>query len=119
VAFTAFRMLERLHADLDLYGLMRLSDDDLIIDADTFELNVQALLDALKVKNEAGEVGLADHLDRAIEEVIKHGIKNIGMYHARPPLEIRKDGRIEVKSMNLLYYYHNRLEGYELHKHLA
>ncbi|WP_422360572.1 1-acyl-sn-glycerol-3-phosphate acyltransferase [Reichenbachiella sp.] len=118
VAFTAFRMLGRKHQTLDLYGLLRLSDDELVIKHDDFKAGLSNLLDALKAMRDAGEVGLADHLSREKDEIIKHGIKNLGMYHAQPPLGFSKQGDVVIQNMNLLYYYHNRLDGYELEKYL-
>lgn len=118
VAFTAFRMLGRKHASLDLYGLLRLSDDELVIPYEDFKAGLSNLLDALRAMKDAGEVGLADHLSRSKDEIIKHGIKNLGMYHAQPPLGFAKSGDVVIHNMNLLYYYHNRLDGYELEKYL-
>lgn len=118
VAFTAFRLLERRHTTLDLYGLLRLSDDELTIPYEEFKIGVSNLLDALRAMKDAGEVGLADHLSRDKDEIIKHGVKNLGMYHAQPPLAFSKKGDLAIRNMNLLYYYHNRLEGYELEKYL-
>ncbi len=118
VAFTAFRILECKHIRLDLYALLRLSDDDLTILYDEFKGSVFNLLDALRAMKDAGDLDLADHLSMDKGDIIQHGIKNLGMYHAQPPLGFSKKGDIEVRNMNLLYYYHNRLEGYELEKYL-
>lgn len=118
VAFAAFRILEKKHATLDLYGLLRLSDDELIIPYKKFKKVVVNLMDALTVMRDAGEVGLADHLNGDHDDVIRHGIKNLGMYHPQPPLGFSKQGDVQVRNMNLLYYYHNRLEGYALERYL-
>lgn len=118
MAFTAFRMLEKKHPTLDLYGLLRLSDEELVIPYNDFKTSVSNLRDALRAMKDAGEVGLADHLGRDKDELIAHGVKNLGMYHAQPPLGFNKSGDLVIYNMNLLYYYHNRLEGYELEKFL-
>lgn len=118
VAFTAFRMLERKHSTLDLYGLLRLSDDELVIPYNEFKTCVSNLRDALQAMRDAGEVGLANHLSQEKDDLIAHGVKNLGMYHAQPPLGFTKGGDLQIQNMNLLYYYHNRLEGYELEKFL-
>ena len=49
-----------------------------------------------------------------IDDVIRHGIKYVGMYHAKRPLMRTKDGNITSEDLTLLYYYHNRLNGYGL-----
>jgi glycerol-3-phosphate O-acyltransferase len=40
----------------------------------------------------------------------------VGMYHAKRPLVKNEGGNIETQDLSLLYYYHNRLEGYGLEK---
>ncbi|SHK17893.1 glycerol-3-phosphate acyltransferase [Reichenbachiella agariperforans] len=116
VAYVAFRMLGRIHKHLDLYGLLRLQDDDLVIDYEVFKKQFVVILDELKKLNAQNEVGLADHLLGDIDGVITHGLKNLGMYHAVIPVVKNKKGNIKVQSMNLLYYYHNKLQGYDLEK---
>ncbi|MGL1889350.1 MAG: 1-acyl-sn-glycerol-3-phosphate acyltransferase [Reichenbachiella sp.] len=117
VSYVAFRILGRAHASLDLYGLLRLTQDELIIDYDKFKIRLSEILDHLKELNKEGEVGMADHLFEDVDKIIKHGIKNVGMYHVANPLVINKKGDIEIENMNLLYYYHNKLIGYELEKY--
>ncbi|PIB34387.1 acyltransferase [Reichenbachiella sp. 5M10] len=114
VAYVAFRMLGRIHKHLDLYGLLRLQDEDLIIPYEDFKKQFVVVLNALKKLQKQQEVGLADHLFMDVDEVITHGLKNVGMYHASLPVVKNKKGNIEVQSMNLLYFYHNKLLGYEL-----
>ncbi|MCV9385320.1 1-acyl-sn-glycerol-3-phosphate acyltransferase [Reichenbachiella ulvae] len=118
VAYVAFRMLGRIHKHLDLYGLLRIQDDDLILNYEDFKAKFQEIVDVLKEKNARGEVGLADHMFKAdMDEVISLGLKNLGMYHATIPVVKNKQGNIEVQSMNLLYYYHNKVLGYDLEKY--
>ena len=42
------------------------------------------------------------------------GIDNIGIFHVQKALFFNKEGNISSEDMNLLLYYHNRLEGYNL-----
>jgi len=52
------------------------------------------------------------------EKVIEHGISNINLYHANSPLEKSSDGYYYSEDLKLLYYYHNRLEGYKLERYV-
>ena len=118
VAFTAFRMLGKRNSDLDIYGLLRITQDEMVIDYFEFKKKVSDLLLVLKQLNEDGKVDLADHLFLGLDDIIKHGIRNLGMYHAVRPIVMNKNGNIQVQNMNLLYFYHNKLIGYELEKHI-
>ncbi|MFT7034018.1 MAG: glycerol-3-phosphate O-acyltransferase [Cyclobacteriaceae bacterium] len=116
IAFTAFKMIGKRFKELDLYGLLRLPESDLQIDYEEFKEKVEFFLNEIKSLNERGEVGIGDHMNENTDDIIKHGLKNLGMYHPMPPLDISKNGDMVVKNMNLLYYYHNRLLGYDLEK---
>lgn len=116
IAFTAFKMIGKRFKDLDLYGLLRLTESDLHIDYQEFKEKIEFFLNEIKSLKERGEVGIGDHMNENTDDIIKHGLKNLGLYHPMPPLDISKEGDMVVKNMNLLYYYHNRLLGYDLEK---
>lgn len=116
IAFTAFKMIGKRFSELDLYGLLRLPESDLHIDYEEFKEKVEFFLNEIKSLKARGEVGIGNHMNENTDDIIKHGLKNLGMYHPMPPLDIAKNGDMVVKNMNLLYYYHNRLLGYDLEK---
>jgi glycerol-3-phosphate O-acyltransferase len=52
-----------------------------------------------------------------IDKIIEHGMKNINLYHTASPLT--KNGDVMgSEDLKLLYYYHNRLDGYALEKYI-
>lgn len=118
VAFSAFRMLMKRNPKLDLYSLLRLPEEDLILDYEAFKEVFKKLRKKLVKLEKKGKVRLAEHLTRKADDAIKHGIKNVGMYHARRPMVINKEKEIRILDMNTLYYYHNRMEGYALEKYI-
>ncbi|MFY0626974.1 MAG: 1-acyl-sn-glycerol-3-phosphate acyltransferase [Reichenbachiella sp.] len=117
VAFTAFRMLGKKNTDLDIYGLLRISPEEMVLDYTEFKEQLGVNLDVLKAMKDAGEVNLANHLYLGKDQIITHGLKNLGMYHAVRPVVLSKNGDIKVQSMNLLYFYHNKLIGYDIEKY--
>ena len=64
-----------------------------------------------------GLVDVADHLHEKADTSIQEGLENVGMYHAQRPLT-KKDNQIIINDTHTLYYYHNRLEGYELENYI-
>ncbi len=117
VAYTAFKMLERRNAKLDLYHVLRLPEEDLVIDYVDFKKAFKKLRKQILKQEKKGKVGIAEHLRDKADEAIKEGLRNLGMYHAARPVILRKD-KIIVQEPNTLYYYHNRMEGYGLEKHI-
>lgn len=116
LAYTAFKIIGKKHEKLDLYSLLRLNEEDSVISYQELYDNVKMVYDQLEVLKESGEVGFASHLTENIDDIIQHGLMNLGMYHAQPPLEKTKSKDIKIENMNLLYFYHNRLVGYGLEK---
>ncbi|MEM6643913.1 MAG: 1-acyl-sn-glycerol-3-phosphate acyltransferase [Bacteroidota bacterium] len=117
VAFTAFKMLERMNPKLDLYSVLRLPDEDLVLDYTEFKTCFEKLRDRLFELNQKGAVDLSNHLRLTAEEAILEGLNNVGLYHDQRPL-VRKKSEIIINDTNTLYYYHNRMNGYGLEKYI-
>ncbi len=117
VAFTAFKYLERKNPKLDLYSLLRLPDEDLIIDYADFKKAYKKLKKKVLKMYKKQTVDVAGHMLEKADASIDLGLANVGMYHAERPL-IKKGDKIIIQNMNTLYYYHNRMDGYGLEKHI-
>jgi glycerol-3-phosphate O-acyltransferase len=52
------------------------------------------------------------------DKIIEHGMKNINLYHTASTLTIQSNGNMGSEDLKLLYYYHNRLDGYELERYI-
>ncbi|MEP5611642.1 MAG: 1-acyl-sn-glycerol-3-phosphate acyltransferase [Cyclobacteriaceae bacterium] len=117
VAFTAFKMLERMNPKMDLYNVLRLPDEDLVLDYQEFEDKYEHLRSKLEKLHSEGKVNLALHMKAKSEKSILHGLKNVGLYHDQRPLILKGD-KIIINDTNTLYYYHNRMNGYGLEKYI-
>ena len=75
-----------------------------------------------KVKNRVIELFAEEKLQVSIQikgetdNLIKHGLKNLGVYHTKMPLIKKDSNTVLTHDLKLLYFYHNRLEGYGLDK---
>jgi glycerol-3-phosphate O-acyltransferase len=117
VAFTAFEILLKQYPKLDLYGILRLPDDDRIILRSVFIHNINLLRKKLHDMAQKGQIHLSEIVRQgSVEDLIKDGVANVGTFHVKKALTIDKEGDISSEDLNLLYYYHNRLEGYQLEK---
>lgn len=118
VAFTAFQMIRKKHKNLDLYSVLRLPLDELEIEYEEFKKVFSKLRNRVVDLFNEGKVDMATHMTDEIDKVIDLGISNVGMYHTRRPLLKNKRGYIITQDINNMYYYHNRMDGYELEKFL-
>ncbi|HLF62285.1 MAG TPA: 1-acyl-sn-glycerol-3-phosphate acyltransferase [Saprospiraceae bacterium] len=119
VAFVAFEILKKLHPDSDIFGLIRQPEEDFVFPKDLMIDTTKQILGVLKTMKSNGEIRLSDvFTGDDTESVIKAGMKNLGVYHNTKPLTLNKKGEIESQSFKLLYYYHNRLDNYNLERHI-
>ena len=118
VAFVAFQVLRKRHSKLDLYNFLRIPDEELTIDYESFKKEFDRIRKKIFTLEKQGVLSTAPHLHEGLDKVIKLGINNVGMYHdKRPLLKNRRRGSIITQNINTLYFYHNRMDGYDLEKH--
>jgi glycerol-3-phosphate O-acyltransferase len=114
-AFTAFQLMQKMHPSMDLYALLRLPDDLLSIPYPLYKETYTKFLNILKKMERENKIKLQAELHNAdIDEIIKHGVKHLGAFHAVVPLKFGNKDNIIPKNPMTVYYYHNRLSGYHL-----
>jgi len=118
VAYTAFQILRKRYKKLDLYNLLRLPEEDQVISYEEFKRVFNTLLMQVHEMHNKGKVNISPYLTGDPDKIIIHGMKNVGMYHAKRPLIKNKKGDITTQDLNLLFYYHKRLDGYNLEKYV-
>jgi glycerol-3-phosphate O-acyltransferase len=116
VAFVAFQMMQKKYGKLDLFSFLRLPEEDLELGYDEFRAAFKRVRKALYLMKEQGKINHASHLKGDADMVIKRGLDNVGIFHLNRPLLRNKKGMIVTQQLTLLYYYHNRLVGYDLEK---
>lgn len=118
MAFVAFNIIQRKYRKMDLFGLMRLPTEDLTVPQEQIYQAVDALLPVLRAMRKNKQLKLEKRLKNGtVEEVIAKGMENMGVYHAKMPLVRNEEGDYLSEDIKLLYFYHNRTVGYDLHKH--
>jgi len=116
VAFTAFQMIRQKHRNLDLYSVLRLPTDEIEIEYEAFRKTFSRIRDHIIDLFNEGKVDMATHMTDPVDDVIELGLSNVGMYHTNRPLLKNNGGNIITRDLHNLYYYHNRMDGYELEK---
>jgi glycerol-3-phosphate O-acyltransferase len=116
VAFTAFEVLLKEQSHLDLFGVMKLPFEDFCIPVSDFETFCNKIRSCLLDLEAKGEVRLSDPIKWDIKALVEDGISKLGIYHAKKPLKVTKEGCVTTENFKLLYYYHNRMIGYGLEK---
>lgn len=116
VAFVGFQMLQKKYNKLDLFSFLRLPEDELEIEYEEFRQTFKRVRKAVYLMKDQGKINHASHLKGPVDIVIQRGLDNVGIFHLNRPLLRNKKGKIVTQQLTLLYYYHNRLLGYDLEK---
>ncbi|GLR16507.1 hypothetical protein GCM10007940_11220 [Portibacter lacus] len=110
VAFTAFKILEKEHKELDIWDLVNLNTKALNIPIAEFESMVSSVWEELKKKKAST---LDKYSEMTIQEIVKEGVANLGIYHDKKTL-VLENGFIQSQDFKLLYFYHNRMTHYNI-----
>lgn len=114
VAHAVFEILTHLNPRLDLYGLLRLPHDDYLFPFSAVEEVVEQMQQKLFELEKSGKIKLAPEIYLTPAELLRDGIKNLGIFHREKPLQFTREGDIISNDFGVLYYYHNRLNLYGL-----
>ncbi|MBK8444158.1 MAG: hypothetical protein IPL35_12410 [Sphingobacteriales bacterium] len=83
LAFAIFEILKKRHRRLDLFGLLRLSEEDTLIPYEQFIKVMERLVAKLKIMADEKKLKLSHPFNENIEYIVQHGIENIGIYHRK------------------------------------
>ena len=114
VAFGAFRLLKISYPELDIFGLIKLPEDDFIFNREKLLSVIEQIRVEIMDMKSKGRIMSSIDEDHTNEDILREGLKNLGVYHANKPLKVNVDKKIVSESFKTLYYYHNRLTGYDL-----
>ncbi|MBK8556033.1 MAG: 1-acyl-sn-glycerol-3-phosphate acyltransferase [Lewinellaceae bacterium] len=116
VAFAVFQMLVHQNPKLDLFGILRLPTDDYVFPLKAVEEVVAQMQTTLVEWEQQHKLRLAPEVHHPVSELVQHGLNKLGMFHRNKPLTLNKEGDIVSADFRVLYFYHNRLMGYNLEK---
>lgn len=114
VAYAAFSYLRQSFDEHDIFGLIKLPEDDFIFNKEQLLEVIRQLRIALADLVAKDQVRTSFNEKHSDEDVLQAGLENLGVYHALKPLKINQDKKIVSESFKTLFFYHNRLTGYEL-----
>lgn len=113
-AYTAFKILQKSQGSLDIFGLLRLSEDEFQFEWSGFLLQAEQVKKTLIQYAMDEKLKLPEIFLQPIDHIVKDGINRIGTYHPNRPLAINKNGNIYSQNFRLLYFYHNRIDSYPI-----
>lgn len=119
IAYVGFKLLRNKFPDLDLFNFLRLPEDELLLDYGEFTLEIEKIKKIIFEFQEAGNILISPGLYKSTSDLIEQGLENLGIFHTNLPLIRNDQGDIETESLSLLYFYHNRLNGYNFEDYVS
>lgn len=119
LAFAAFELLQRAYKALDLYGILRLPEDEFVFDKDKLLKAIEVVQKMILEMESKGEIKVSEPIRGTAEEIFEDGMARVGSFHVKRPLMINKKQQIVSASFKILYFYHNSLDGYGLSERIS
>lgn len=117
VCFTLFELIKKQFKNIDLFTLLRTPEDEIFIPEGTLHEALHKLKEKLKEMSAAGELQISPEIRWNVDKILEHGMRNVNLYHVASPV-VRNNTTFTSEDLKLLYYYHNRLDGYNLHLYI-
>lgn len=118
IAFVAFRqLLSDLHST-EIYDVFRVKPKNFVFDYEKVKSLYIKIYSKLQTLDRENQVTMAEEFKgKEIEDLIRSGISQLGIYHTKRPLRF-KGKKLISEDFQILYFYHNRLSGYNLEDNL-
>lgn len=120
LAFVAFSLLRQQHAALSLQDLLALPPAQLVIPYSQLETAFARPRERLLELHSAGQVQVEPVLTGSdLAAIVQYGLGNLGLYHPQRPLVQNQAGEVTTQDLSTLFYYYNRLQGYDLDQYFS
>ncbi len=119
VAFVYFIQLKKRHKHLSLFEIMLLPREDRIVNRDNMMAGMATIIVKLKDLEKLNKVNLSEIIkESTIDNVLANGMNSISLFNSKKVVYADSDGNINSQDVRLVYFYHNRLIGYNLEEYL-
>lgn len=118
ISFLLFEVILKYRKDLDMLSIIKLHPTEVQIPKFVFKTMLISAMEVLKNWEIEGKLILDEQLKTEdLDAIIAQGIKDCGIYHGERVIFQTSDN-LCTENLKLLFYYHNRLEGYRLEEEL-
>jgi glycerol-3-phosphate O-acyltransferase len=118
IAYAYFELLRRRFDTGNLFRIFRLNEEETLVSYQDFAAFAGPLLACLQELGRQEKLVLEPALRSSeLRNIIESAQRNMGVFHSRRPLKIVtgfEGEQLACEDVKLLYYYHNRMLGYDL-----
>ncbi len=118
LGFCLFTYLQKLNPNMDLYRLVRLTPEEAIINSNEAYAIIGRVKEQIINLYNQGKISIDEKLKtQTSSDIMGEASKNFNTYYEKE-LVSEKDTVLILNDIKILYYYHNRLKGYNLEKYV-
>lgn len=119
VAYAAFKYLMTTIHHTDIFDILKLNPKTVQFNESVLTEIIAQIRSLLLQKENEGVLKLDDPVRTlSAQELLNQGMSQMGIYHIKKPLRKNRKKKIISEDLKLLYFYHNRLDSYELDSEL-
>lgn len=112
VSHVAFKIIMRYRKDLDMLSILKLHPSEVQIPVFILKTVLISAIEVLKEWEAKGKIKLDEVIKVGnLDQIIAEGVNACGTYHGDKVMFIQDD-QLCTQNLKLLFYYHNRMEGY-------
>lgn len=115
LAYTFFKLLTLQYPGQDIYDVFRVPVKNFTVDKSKLIEAVDSFVLYLREKEQKEILKLSEIFHRegiTGEEIVNDGLYHLGIYHPRKAIKYYKKNILCSEDFQLLYYYHNKIDGY-------
>lgn len=116
LGFCIFNYLQKMYPKMDLYRLARLTPEEAVINKSDIYPLIEKVKEEIKNLESQDKISMDPVMKvESSQSIMNDALRNFNRYYAERLL-IEKDDKIILNDIKVIYYYHNRLKGYNLEK---
>lgn len=116
LAFTLFNLLKRDYPQMDLYRIVKLNPEEATIDSERVYKAVERIKNQIIILHQNQKVHIDSNLiNKDASFIVKEAIHTFNTYYEKD-LVVEKNNIFMLNDIKTLFYYHNKLKGYDLEK---
>ncbi|MFN4151824.1 MAG: hypothetical protein ACK4IX_12865, partial [Candidatus Sericytochromatia bacterium] len=116
LAFTLFSLLKKDYPNMDLYRIVRLTPEEATIDIERVYKTLERVKNQIIILYQNNKVHIDSNLiNKDASFIIKEAMHAFNTYYEKDLIN-EKNGVFILDDIKTVFYYHNKLKGYDLEK---
>jgi len=114
VAYAMFSCIEDMNPESDLFEILKIPTKDIRVSIEDVKRKILFAMSYLETLDNKAK--FSPIFDSGVDAIFDDGLSQVGIYHNSKPVYKIDNNNLSSADLKVLYYYHNKLEHYEITK---